>query len=360
MSFKDNVDFWNDYDWVWKSSDDVKQFIDDAVRTHVILESFREFGVGSEDSPISSEDWVLLWWENVQAAIQQIVLKFSDGEMRDSLVHLMTPMALFKSGGDQAIYDALLKYLPGFPTNYPEYANSLHEYEEIWCEFSWLSMGDWRYFLWIFYGRDNIAKSPYVDPEYLRKMFEESFVYEHPHQAIRVRIGLAMNPSTPKPILDFLFENREEVDWLLHDTEASSSGDELELLVREGERYEINSELEELEDLREFADDLQNFNYSSGNSFEDCPGVEYMENLFGYQITFETASEALKVALAHNTSLSPEALSELSLEDNEYVRYFLSKNRSISPALRIKLEESVKPITFQPYGSNIADEVTLN
>jgi hypothetical protein len=354
MSFQDTVNFWEDFDWDWRSSADVKKFVDEGLRTHVIESSWQEFGVQS--GVIDSESWVILWWFNVQEAIQKISRDFSAEELSKSVVELMRPMEEVSTGGDQAIYDALIKYVPGFPSRYPEYSNSIEVYDDVWCEFSWLSMGDWRYFLWIFYGRDNIAKSPDVESSFLQSMFDKSFHYEHQHQALRVRIGLAMNPSTPAPILEFLLRNRHGVDWLLHD----GNGDDLEILLFENNSYEINSELIELDDLRSNAEELLVFEYPATNSFEDCPGVEYMENLFGHQILFKDANEALNVALAMNPGLSSSNLEGLAREPSEYVRYFLSKNPSIPIESKVEFALTQSTITFQPYGSNIVDPITLS
>ena len=354
MSFQDTVDFWREYDWDWRSSSDVKKFIDEGFRTHVIEESWGEFGVGS--GVIDSEEWVTLWWFNVQEAIEKICKEFSDEELSKSVIELMRPMEVVETGGDQAIYDALIKYVPGFPIRYPEYAKSLEVYDEIWCEYSWLSMGDGRYFLWIFYGRDNIAKSPNVPSAFLQSMFDKSFYYWHQHQALRVRIGLAMNPSTPAPVLEFLYRNRHGVDWLLHD----SNSDDLQILLFENNSYEINSDLPELDDLRSAAEELLVFEYPATDSFDDCPGVEYMENLFGHQILFKDANEALNVALAMNPGLSTSDLEGLAHESSDYVRYFLSKNPSISIESKVEVVLAQSTITFQPYGSNIVDPITLS
>ena len=355
--FEEIIDFWNSYDWDWKNSADVENFIDEALRTGVLEDSWGGFGVFNGNDGMDSEDWVNYWWCNVQESIEKISKTFSTEELNKSLAQLMRPMEAIQSGGDQAIYDALIKYIEGFPSSFPEYASTLAIYDEVWCEFSWLSMGDWRYCLWIFYGRDSIAKSPNVNPDFLKSMFEKSFHYEHRHQALRVRIGLAMNPATPAPVLKFLVENRNGADWLLHD----SSFEDLEIVFLDDDgNYQINSDLDELEELREEASDLFAFNYKSSNSFEDCPGVEYMENLFGEQITFKDAGQALKAALAKNTSIESRILDELAAEENPFIQYFLSKNKSISELLKVRFALLEPTVTFQPYGSDIADKVTLD
>lgn len=355
--FRDIIDFWNSFNWDWENSADVENFVNEALRTGVLEDSWQGFGVFNGGDGMDSEDWVTFWWSNVQESIEKISKTFSAEELKKSLAQLMRPMEIIQSGGDQAIYDALIKFIPGFPSSFPEYASTLAIYDEVWCEYSWLSMGDWRYCTWIFYGRDNIAKSPNVNADFLKFMFEKSFHYEHRHQAFRVRIGLAMNPSTPAPVLKFLVENRNSADWLLHD----STGEGLKIVFADEDGdYQINSDLDELAELREQANELFAFSYEYSNSFEDCPGVEYMENLFGEQITFDDAGQALKVALSTNTSVESRILDELASEENPFVQYFLSKNKSISEELKVRFALLKPTVTFQPYGSSIADQVTLD
>jgi hypothetical protein len=349
MDATEAFEFWNNYDgWDWESPADISNFVDHALRTGVYEYSLGAFGYF--DGSNSGENWYTNWWYPTQVAIKKMIKKFPSQDLDDAIEILLKPFEDFNEG-DQAIYNALLNSNSEVIKSNSLFRQSLKTYLRDWCEFSWFHFES-RYFTWTFFGPETIAKSPNTPSEFLAEVFEETFTYDHPLKAFRVRVALAMNPLTPEEIIKFLYVNRLSNDWLLHDP------DEEGILIKNGDLYSIDEDLSSITEMRSTASEVDKFSLETDEMWSSCPGANFVENIFGIQWQVSTAKEALFCALAHNPSLSVKQYLELSKSGFESVTYFLSKNASIPEELK-KLYSSEKP-TFTYVGVGDEGEITLN
>jgi Tfp pilus assembly protein PilF len=346
---------WNDYAWDWKTPDDVREFVDLVLENHDIYEYAYDTLSG-----IGSENFYCQWWAPVQDAIKSMAKNFSKSDLEESIEHLLAP-----EGGyvecDPAIFDALLKYVPGFPADYPQFSEAINnfieagaEYTSDWWDFTWYPFIGAE-FTWTFWGPETMARSRNVSPELLTTIFKLSFIAETPYKSFRSRVALATNPNSPKEILEFLFRNKDNNDWLINDYEEEGA-----LLFQDG-RYVINEELESIDDLRKNAELVENFRFPSDNRWSSGPGAEYVENLIDIQWEADCARSCLLAALAKNPALEVEQYEELGREEHPLVRYLLSINPSIPGKLKELLAAEKPTFTYKPYGSHPkwTDDVTL-
>lgn len=327
MDSDEVLEFWEAYDWDWKSLEDVKKFVDDAIKTgcyEYSLDAFDYFGGAT-----NGENWYNNWWDPVHGAIYDCVKTFSEEEMDVVVAILLKPFEDYSDNGDQAIYDALIEAYPRFLTKSDQYKDSLKIYYEYWCEFSWFPFGE-EFFSWTFFGVETIAKSPQIPVEFLTRIFEDSFTMEHIYRAYRVRVALALNPSTPLKVLEYLFRNRDTCDWMLHDHE------EKVCLVTNSSSYSINSGEMELEAARETARKVENFTIITNERWDSCPYANLMSHLLDIEIEIESARESLLIAFAKNPALPVQWYEELAKIELDSVRYFLSKNASIPTELKAR------------------------
>jgi hypothetical protein len=346
---------WNNYDWNWKTPEDVKAFVD------LVLENFSTYEYAYESLGQSSDgNFYSLWWGPVQQAVKSMAENFERSDLEEAMMHLLAPEGDFVEC-DPAIFDALLKYVPGFPSQYPNFADAIEVflqrdagYSSDWWDYSWYPFIS-ADFTWTFWGPETLARSPYVDPQYLTRIFLLSFNAETPYKSFRARVALAMNPNCPTEILDFLYKNRNSVDWLLNDA------DEEGVLLNANGKYSINEELESISERRADAELTQSFRYPTDTNWSSGPGAEYMANLLGLEWEADDAQTCLLAALAKNPALTDEKYLELATIDHPLVRYLLNQNRSIPADLQKLLDEEKPTFTFQPYGSNprYTDEITL-
>lgn len=347
------TDFWSEYDWKWASPSDVAEFVAAALETETYTQA-RE--VLEYD-----ETWQDQWWYMVDSTIENMVSSFTKGDLFASVGYLLNPMLsddMPMDGGDHAIFSSVMKHLPGFPAQFPNGLSYLTKYYEEWCEFSWHHIES-RTSIWTFYGTEILAKSPYVPAEFLRRIFEESFWnLNNGYEIFRVRIGLAMNPNSPKEILDFLFANANSDHWLLKDP------DEIGVINKSSGKYEINLNTTDDSILANYlneAKQINNFDYPTSEYMRDAPGYEYLENLFDIQWEASNAGEALLAAFARNTSLDEGQYRELFKSDHPLVRYYLSKNQALPKDLKELLEVEKPTFTYLPYDGEVGyiEEETL-
>ena len=161
----------------------------------------------------------------------------------------------------------------------------------------------------------------------------------------RARVALASNPICPSEIIDFLWENRASADWLLRGGEPEESG----VLVLVDGRYSIDEDFNDLEQSRDDAAQILNFDFPSDENWESSPGAQYVKNLFDIEWQAEDATTCLLVAFAKNSSLTPERYHQLHKEKNPLVRYFLSKNPSIPIEIEKALEAEHPTLSFRGY-----------
>ena len=343
---------WNDYDWNWKTTGDVQKFVDDAVESGCYEYSLGAFGVFTDG--VEAEDWYFNYWNPVHEAIADIAKNFSESEMEAALDILMKPFADY-SDGDPAIYDALLESLPGFPVKWDKYADTLNEYTRNWSEFAWYCpIG--RAFTWTYFSAETVAKCHWIPAAFLREMFEETAVggfFDHPNRLLRIRLALATNPNTPTEILNFIFENRHNADWLIYDPEESGA------LVLEDGRYRINEDVEGFKELRAEAETTRKFQAATGDMWYDCGQPQYIDHLAGIDWEATDATEALLMCLAKNPALPEEFYDQLAAEDSAPVTYILSKNLGIPDTMKARFALENPTLTFQPVMSTYADEETL-
>jgi hypothetical protein len=344
------LEFWIQYDWNWKSPSDVKDFV--VVATE--RETF-EYAYGTLQN-FGYEDYMGHWWYPVQDAIASMAKKFSKEDLSNAINYILYPEGKPYSECDPAIFDALLKFVPGFPNDFP---NS-HEYLDKvmpenggsdWWDFSWYPFIS-RYVTWTFWGPETMARSKNIDSKYLRRIFETSFVAENSYKSLRARVALATNPNCPKDILDFLYTNKDTSDWLLNDVE------EYGVLARTEDEYQINETIDELEECRKTALMALDFKIPTDDRFGSGPGAQYVENLLDIQWEADSARTCLLAAFAKNTNLSESQYEELYKETDPLVRYFLSKNPSLKKELKVALALESPTFTFTPYDGD-QDEVTL-
>lgn len=346
---------WYKYDWGWKTPADVKEFV------ALALENFNTYEYAYESLGESDdEDFFTHWWSPVQQSIKNMAEKFQQSDLEDAIMDLLAPEGHFVEC-DPAIFDALLKYVPGFPSQYPKFADAIEvflerdaNYSSDWWDFSWYPFISAN-FTWTFWGPETLARSPNIDPQYLTRIFLLSFNAETPYKSFRARVALAMNLNCPTEILEFLYKNRNSIDWLLNDVEEEG------ILLYENGKYSINEELESLSERRHGAELTESFKYPTDTNWRSGPGAEYMANLLDIEWEADSAQTCLLAALARNPALSDEKYLELAKFDHPLVRYFLSQNRSIPLNLRKLLDEEKPTFTFQPYGSHpkYTDEITL-
>jgi hypothetical protein len=197
-----------------------------------------------------------------------------------------------------------------------------------------------------------MARSKNIDPIYLRRIFEASFVTINSYRSFRARVALATNPNCPKDIVQFLWTNRDSETWLLNDYE------EFGLLTHIDDKYIIDETVAELEECRKTALMALDFKIPTDDRFDSGPGAEYVENLLDIQWEADSARTCLLAAFAKNTNLSEAQYEELYKETDSLVRYFLSKNPSLKKELRVALALESPTFTFTPYDGD-QDEVTL-
>jgi hypothetical protein len=342
---------WLEYGWDWNSPDDVRAFVDEVLAVHESYENAWE-----SLSVNGGENFYTQWWCPVQEAIKQISSNFSEDDLIESLGHLLAPNGYFQEC-DEAIFDALLKYVDGFPGKYP----GVYQYLELvlprdqvytsdWWDFSW-NFFEERYFTWTFWGPETLGKNKNVDPAYLERIFLLSFVESSPYKSFRARVALAMNPITPRSILNFLFENRNSADWLVIDPEEDG------ILLCEDGIYALDESLGELGAMREVALETLSFTYKS-----EPGGATYMENLFGFPWEASDAKTCLFAAFAQNTGLSKSEYAVLLEDEAPIVRYFLSKNPSIDVETKVLFALENPTFSYIPYNGDpsMAEEVVLN
>jgi len=345
---------WLEYNWNWKSPDNVREFVDEVLKVH---EEY-EYAWGSL-SENGAENFFTQWWCPVQDAIRHIGSNFGAEDLIESIGHLLAPNGEFQEC-DPAIFDALLRYVEGFPNKYPGVYQYLElilsrdaTYTSDWWDFSWYSFED-RYLTWTFWGPETLARSTNVDHAYLTRIFLLSFNSETPYKTFRARIALAMNRTCPESILNFLFENRNSADWLLNDP------DEEGILIYDNGTYSIDENVESLEEMRAVADQTLSFDYESDEYWSTGPGAQYMGNLFDISWEAEDARTCLVAAFARNTALTLAQYEELLKEGHPLVKYFLYKNPSIPTELKVRFSLEFPTFTFIPYDQEVEDDETAD
>ena len=346
---------WNEYEWNWKTSDDVKEFVE------LVLENIKTYEYAYETLGNSSdENFYSQWWGPVQQAVKSMAEDFERSDLEESIKYLLAPKGYFVEC-DSAIFDALLKYVPGFPSQYPKFADAIEKFlwrdesgSSDWWDYSWYPFISAN-FTWTFWGPETLARSANIDPGYLTRIFLNSFNAETPYKSFRARVALATTPNCPTEILEFLFENRNSIDWLLNDV------DEEGVLQFENGRYSINEELEGIAEHRQDAELTQSFRYPTDTNWSSGPGAEYVANLLDVEWEADSAQTCLLAALAKNPALTDEQYIEIANVEHPLVRYFLSQNQSVPDKLRKRLQEEKPTFTYQPYGSDprYTDEITL-
>lgn len=346
---------WNEYNWDWKTPADVKEFVG------LVLENISTYEYAYESLGESGEEnFYSQWWGPVQQAVKSMAENFDRSDLEEAIMYLLAPEGDFVEC-DPAIFDALLKYVPGFPSHYPKFEDAIDvfiqresDYCTDWWDFSWYPFISAE-FTWTFWGPETLARSPNIDPQYLTSIFILSFMSSTPYKSFRARVGLATNPNCPPEIIEFLFENRNSVDWLLNDVNEEG------VLLCEDDKYLINEDLESIAERRKDAELTQSFRFPSDTNWSSGPGAEYVANLLDIEWEAENAQICLLAALAKNPALSDEKYLELAAVEHPLVRYFLSQNQSIPKNLRTRLDGEKPTFTFKPYGSHprYTDEITL-
>ena len=346
----DNADFWNEYNWNWQSPDDVKHFVDDAIERGVYRYAWGELAYKG------SEGFDSDWWSPVQNAIKSIVNKFSPSEVKISLEHLLHGEI---DECDPAIFDAILKYVPGFPKEYPEFEDYIESVMpesglSDWWEYSWYPLIS-AYHTSTFWGPETMARSTTIDSKYLSRIFDNSIIAENPYRTFRARVALATNPNCPKEIIEFLWVNRNSQDWLLRDYE------EVGALKFAGDRYEIIESIDSIEEIRQEARETLDFRFPTNERWESGPGAHYVKNLLDIEWAADDTRTCLLAAFAKNSSLDEEMYVELFKEPHPLIKYFLYNNAKVSKDLKATLAIEGSSFTFEPYGSHpmYVEPVTL-
>ena len=347
---------WNEYNWNWKKPADVKEFVELVLENNSTYEYAYETLRDSGDD----ENFYLQWWHPVQQAVERMAKSFNQSDIEDAIMYLLAPEGDFVEC-DPAIFDALLKYVPGFPNMFPKFENAIEvflerdaSYTSDWWDFSWYPFISAN-LTWTFWGPETLARSPNIDPQYLTRIFLLSFNAETPYKSFRARVALATNPNCPPEILEFLYTNRNSVDWLLNDVEEEG------VLLCEDDKYSINEDLESISERRKDAELTQSFRFPTDTNWSSGPGAEYVANLLDIEWEAENAQICLLAALAKNPALTDEKYLALASVEHPLVRYFLSQNQSIPKNLRTHLDGEKPTFTFKPYGSHprYTDEITL-
>jgi hypothetical protein len=337
---QDVLDYWNSFDFAWKSCEDVQHFVDAALASGAYQDSIDAFG-GLD------ENWYTNWFTQVQDSIKNMAHKFSDADLYEAVDILMAPFSEIGFGSEFATYDALLKFVPNFPFGWPKHKDSFDQYYEACLdEFSYLTnIG--RYFNWTFSACDTIALMENIDSEFLNRIFVDSFSLES-HQSFRVRLCLAKNPKTPRAILNFMLNYQNGPEWLLMDFDQIKKVDD-SLLV-DSQDGELSGEMEDAQDylnsLRPYAD----FN------------PLYLQEVIGIALEPESGTDALKIALTFNSALTTEELEVLYQNPIAAVRYFIRKNPSCPDFLKAQSAIEQPSFSYTPYDVDPSDaeEVTLN
>jgi hypothetical protein len=337
--------------WNWKSPEDVKNFVKDCLERNVY-----EYAWGTIDH-LGEERFHTMWWESVEEAIEAIVQKFSEADLRTSIGFLL--QGEFDEC-DPAIFDALLKHVPEFPRKYPEinaYLESVMPKDSLsdWWEFSWYPFNG-RYFTWTFWGPETMARSTHIDPIYLTRIFNNSIRAENPYRTFRARVALASNSNCPKEIVEFLWNNRDSENWLLRDYE-----EEDDLIANLDGTYVINSKHPSIQEIKDEAKLTLDFQVNTNERWDSGPGAQYVEGLLDIQWEADSARTCLLAALAKNTNLSQAQYADLYKENHPLIRYFLSKNPSLQEELKVALVLESPTFTFTPYEDDPkqTEEVTL-
>jgi hypothetical protein len=342
------LEFWIQYDWNWKSPSDVKEFVVVATERETFNYAFGTLEI------YGYEDYIGHWWDPVQDAIALMAKNFSKEDLSQAINYILFPEGDPYSECDPAIFDALLKFVPGFPNDFPEstkYLDGIVQAGSDWWDSSWYPLIG-RYVTWTFWGPETMARSKNIDPIYLRRIFEASFVAINSYRSFRARVALATNPNCPEDILEFLWTNRDSENWLLNDYE------EFGLLTHIDDKYKINETVAELEECRKTALMALDFKIPTDDRFDSGPGAQYVENLLDIQWEADSARTCLLAAFAKNTNLSESQYEELYKETDPLVRYFLSKNPSLKKELKVALALESPIFTFTSYDGD-QDEVTL-
>ncbi len=337
---QDVLDYWNSFDFAWKSCEDVQHFVDAALASGAYQDSIDAFG-GLD------ENWYTNWFTQVQHSIKDIASNFSASDLHEAVDILMAPFSEIGFGSEFATYDALLKYVPNFPFGWAKHKDSFDQYYEACLdEFSYLTnIG--RYFNWTFSACDTIALMENIDSEFLNRIFVDSFSLES-HQSFRVRLCLAKNPKTPRAILNFMINYQNGPEWLLMDFDLIKKVDD-SLLV-DSQDGELSGEMEDAQDylnsLRPYAD----FN------------PLYLQEVIGIALEPESGTDALKIALAFNSALTTEELEVLYQNPIAAVRYFIRKNPSCPDFLKAQSAIEQPSFSYTPYDvdPSESEEVTLN
>lgn len=342
----EELEFWIQYDWNWKSPSDVKEFVVVATERETFEYAFGTLGIHAY------QEYIDHWWNPVQDAIALMAKNFSREDLSQAINYILFPERDPYSECDPAIFDALLKFVPGFPTDFPEstkYLDGIVEAGSNWWDSSWYPLLG-SYITWTFWGPETMARSKNIDVKYLRRIFELSFRSVNSYRSFRARVALATNPNCPKDILDFLYTNKDTSDWLLNDYE------EYGLLTHIDGKYLIDETVAELEECRKTALMALDFKIPTDDRFDSGPGAEYVENLLDIQWEADSARTCLLAAFAKNTNLSESQYEELYKETDPLVRYFLSKNPSLQKELKVALALESPTFTFTPYDGDQEEE----
>jgi hypothetical protein len=354
MDSEQVFEFWDEYDWNWKSTADVEKFVDDAIETGCYEYSLEAFGYFIDGT--SGQNWYECWWSPVHSAIKSCVKNFSEEEMDKVVAILLKPFDDYSDNGDQAIYDALIVHYPQFLAKSDDYTETLNIYYKHWCEFSWFPFME-EFFNWTYFGVETIAKSPQIPKDFLAQIFEDSFTMEHIYRAYRVRVALATNPSTPMKVLEFLFRNKNTNDWMLFDQDEYSFEDSF--MDVDEDSYFVDPQYSGLEVARATAGKVENFSISTDSMWASCPRANLMWHLLDFEIEIESARESLLIAFAKNPALPNEWYEELASIEVNSVRYFLSKNPSISHELKARYAIENPTYTYKSSEMWRGHEVTL-
>jgi hypothetical protein len=336
---QDVLDYWNSYDFTFKSCEDVKHFVDAALASGTYEDSIAAFG--SLD-----ENWYTNWFTQVQDSIKNMAQKFSAADLNEAVDILMAPFSEIGFGSEFATYDALLKFVPNFPMEWEKHKGTLDQYYEACLDdFSYLTnIG--RYFNWTFSACDTIALMANLDAEFLNRIFVDSFSLD-PHQAFRIRLCLARNPKTPRAVLNFMLNYQNGPEWLLMDMDQIKKVNDLMLV--EPQVGELSGEME---DAADFLNSLRP--YADFNPL-------FLQEVF--DISWEPASgtDALKTALAINSALTPEELQALYQDSIASVKYFIRKNPSCPDFLKAQYAIEQPAFSYTPYDCGPdAEEITHN
>jgi hypothetical protein len=346
------LEFWNNYSWNWKTPADVQEFIETAIEQGMYEDSVEIMGL--------DENWYTNWWLPAQDAIKRMISTFNEEDLSESVRYLLEPFEDYYTI-DFAIYDAILKFLPGFPSEWSEYENSLDKYYENSCEFSWLTT-EGRYFTWTFYGPESIAKSKWISRNFLRRVFINSIWlsdYNSIQQAFRVRLAFAMNPNSPVEILNFLWDERNSGNWMATEDDLDEDS-EISILDISETRIVLNPDSEFFETTRERIDEMEDLSHQIFGNDLELRGAAFLDTLFDIPMEGRTARECLFAAFAKNPNLSEHQYEEIAQEESDFVRYMLSKNPAVPRTLAVQLALEGCTFTFTPHSGNDNDPITLN